>query len=216
MPSLPLGDFYAWSEACPKGIHHGYHPEAPTSESVYLLTSITDPLPWPASRADWSWFTDPIQLIGYLANITLPDFCSILMEVNQSDPHEKRLPLMEVLELGEEIDSGDKNFFIAFRSDLLEIAESTSLNDSKFDAVRELLKKFERNYGSTSTYDLSAELFFGVQAAVSHSLTRLGDLWLPEEKYREFEIDLEKALRTIDIDEDSAGLIAELLCFDRN
>jgi len=216
VPTLPLGDFYAWSEACPKGIHHGYHPEAPTSESVYLLTSVTDPLPWPASRADWSWFTDPNQLVGYLVNVTLPDFSAVWLEVNQTDPHEERLPIQEVVELGEEISQGDKDFFTSIHSGLMAIANSSISKDTKFEAIKVELDRFVQRYGSTSSYELTADLFFGIQAAVSHSLTRLGDLWLPEEKYREFEIDLEKALRNIDIYEDSAGLIAELLCFDRN
>lgn len=211
MGSLPADDFDAWNEASPKGEHGAYHPNPPKTGSVFLFINVTDPLPWPATKAAWSWFGDTRELLGYLINVALPDLAGVLFLGSHETTHVIRTRLEDLFSVEESPYPGDAEFFTAMSDELRVL--TLEADNPPVQKLSDILERFTHRYGRGPGYDLEATIYPNLEEAYAHWLERAQNRYSPDE-LAPIKVAVREAISDVDSNPESADLLGHMFCID--
>ena len=211
MEEIGFSDFESWNTISPRGGHPGYHPHAPTRESLFLFVNVITPLPQAHSHSEWSWFNSVDELSAYLYNVVFPDQAIIWLELDGSLVNSPREPLDSIISRGVEIKSGDLALFELIARELVKINQSHTVD--KVFLLDELISLFNTRFSATPTYDSTILLFRGLEEAFEFCLERVIESAAPDQE-EELRTQLLEAMGTVDTNEDSKQLLTQMFCFD--
>lgn len=178
MSDMARYTFDEWQEAFPFKESEPMREESLTPNTCFIRVSTTSPLPAAAHWETWEWTDDATALLGYTANVVLPDLIATWF-FEQSDG--ERVPSREYLSLARK--NGSLVRDIPVVEDVLgalETIDPTGRADEILAGLARVSSAWNARFARTGTWDLSFGIFPDLKTAASAFWDRYYENYPPE------------------------------------
>ena len=152
--------------------------EALSSDSIFLWTEMSAPMPCGSTGGDWAHCTDPTAAIGFLRHVVLPTFFGIWLVRDDWDAEPNRLiPAEDLLKKAANSQSCEyKDDIVTMRQIIARLDDyDPNSNRGMIRVLRQVEELFNRRWERTPTWWFRIDIFESPSAVGEALLRRIDD-----------------------------------------
>ncbi len=170
--------FAEWAQAFPFKESEPMRRESLSPDTCFIRVSTTSPLPMAAHWETWEWTDEADELLGYTANVVLPDLIATwFFEQSEGD----RLPSREYLSLARKHGSLVRDIPVVEDAlAILDAIDPAGPSEQILVGLDRVASVWNARFARTGTWDLSFEVLPDLEAAAATFWDRYYENYPPE------------------------------------